>query len=202
MAQPGGRDAEPGTRLAAVVLAGGGSCRMGTDKAVLRIEGQRLVDRVVARLGEVAGEIVVVAGPDRRLEPEGAREIPDEGLGPLGGILVGLEAVTTRDVAVVAVDHPDPCPALLVALAARRGAAPCAAPVVDGRLQPLHAVWARRAAPAVRGAVAAGERSPTRLLQGWAVERVGAPLWRRYDPSGRFARGWNRPDDLDDRAER
>lgn len=202
MAQPGSPGTDPGTGLAAVVLAGGGSRRMGTDKAALRVGGQRLVDRVVTRLREVAVEVVVTAGPDRRLEPEGAREIRDEGVGPLGGILAGLEAVTARDVAVVAVDHPDPCTALLVALAARRAGAPCAAPVVGGRLQPLHAVWAREAAPAVRTAVAAGERSPTRLLQGWSVERVGPDLWARYDPSGRFARGWNHPDDLDGRVER
>lgn len=187
--------------LAVVVLAGGASRRMGTDKALLVVDGERLVDRVVERLRGLTTQVVVASGPGRALDPPGAEEIADPGLGPLAAIVAGLEAVTAPSVAVVGVDHPDASPAVLAALAEVRGDAVCAAPVVEGRLQPLHAVWGRHALPDLRAAVAAGERSPTRLLGNLAVHRMEPAAWRRYDPTGRFAVNWNHPGDLDHRTE-
>ncbi len=186
-------------RLDAVVLAGGGSRRMGRDKPLLRVDGERLVDRVVRIVGAVADRVVVAAGT-RPLRVAEATVVPDPGEGPLAGIVAGLAAVDAPHVAVVAVDQPDPCPGLLLTLAQRRGGAVGAAPVVGGRLQPLHAVWGRAALPDLRAVLRAGERSPTRVLEDLGAVRVGPSVWGQHDPTGTFAVGWNRPADLDARA--
>lgn len=184
----------------AVVLAGGSSSRMGRDKALLSVDGERLVDRVVRIVGEVADRVVVASG-HRRLAPVGAREVRDPEVGPLGAIAAGLRALGVPAAAVVAVDQPDPCPGLLVALADLLGDAPCAVPVVDGRLQPLHAVWAGSVLGDVEAALEAGQRSPVRLLERLPARTVQRDVWARYDRSGAFAVGWNEPEDLDERAD-
>src|SRR5260221_13177609 len=64
--------------LAAIVLAGGLSSRMGADKALLRIGGERLIDRAVRIAGEVAQPVIVVASNAERLAVPGAVVIGDE----------------------------------------------------------------------------------------------------------------------------
>ena len=90
----GGSD---GAGLAAVVLAGGESRRMGTPKPLLDWHGATLIERVTGILVRVAEPVVVVGGPGRplpELAPESSRcadRLP--GQGPLEGIAAGLRHV-------------------------------------------------------------------------------------------------------------
>ena len=93
------------TQLGAVVLTGGSSSRMGEDKASLRWDGVRAVDRITA-LGRAVGAIEVVTVG--RLE-YGPANIGDNLLsGPVGGVLLGVAALRTtcQRVLVLAVDAP------------------------------------------------------------------------------------------------
>ncbi|PVM90587.1 molybdenum cofactor guanylyltransferase [Caulobacter endophyticus] len=94
------------TPLGAVILCGGGSTRMGQDKALLDWGGVRAVDRVAA-LARAAGAVeVLTAGRDYGLDwvPD-----PEEGAGPVGGVLAGAAALRARGCVralVLAVDAP------------------------------------------------------------------------------------------------
>lgn len=94
------------TVFGAIILTGGGSRRMGTDKAALTWDGQRAVDRVAA-LASAAGAVrVLTAGSDHGLEHV---DDPAPGAGPVGGVLAGARALATHGVAralVLAVDAP------------------------------------------------------------------------------------------------
>jgi FdhD protein len=61
----GGAGVRPGPDVAAAVLAGGGSRRMGQDKVALVVDGERLLDRAVGtlRLATPGGRPVLVVGP-------------------------------------------------------------------------------------------------------------------------------------------
>jgi molybdopterin-guanine dinucleotide biosynthesis protein A len=82
---------------AGVVLAGGRSSRMGTAKAALEWHGSTLLRHVTGVVGRaVDGPVIVVRAPGQEL-PELdpgiiVREDPEEGLGPLQGLAVGLAA--------------------------------------------------------------------------------------------------------------
>jgi molybdopterin-guanine dinucleotide biosynthesis protein A len=194
---PGG--AEPGG-LTGLVLAGGRSRRMGTDKAVLRLDGERLVDRAVRLLGGCCVAVLVASGDGRRLTVAAPQVADEPGVaGPLGGLIAGLDASPTADVAVVAVDGPYPDPAVLALCAALRGTAPVAAPVVDGVVQPLHAVWTRGAVEDLRAAAADGERSPRRLVERLEGRLVTPAEWRpRARDGAAFAVDWDTPDEVPD----
>ena len=74
-------------RLGAVILVGGASSRMGTDKAAQVWEGKRAVD-LVAELARAAGaQLVLTAGGDYGLP---FVTDPFEGAGPAAGVFAGV----------------------------------------------------------------------------------------------------------------
>lgn len=171
--------------MSGVVLAGGASRRMGSDKALLAVDGERLVDRAVRVLRACCDDVIVAAGPSRRLGGLGVPQTRDGGRGPLDGIVAGLEAAEHELVAVLAVDLPAADADVFTRLAGAWCGQAAVVPRVDGRLQPLHGVWARASAPALRARLAAGQRGVVA-----ACEALGAHV---VDVAGTFARNLNRP---------
>jgi molybdopterin-guanine dinucleotide biosynthesis protein A len=110
----------PADALAAVVLAGGRSTRLGgRDKATLLLDGARLVDRAVAAAQGAGAAAVVVVGP-ASLGPgvPVVQEDPPFG-GPVAGIAAGLAALGgSTAVLVLACDLADPVAAVTALTAA------------------------------------------------------------------------------------
>ena len=156
-----------------VVLAGGLSTRMGTDKAFLipGDEGPVLVERARRALaGAGARELLAVGGDGGRLRELGFTTVPDRvpWAGPLGGLISGLRASFIDIVVVLSCDLPaidaGTVTELVRCLARRRDAA-AALPVVDGACQVLVGAYRRRAvAPTLEAAFRSGERSIKRAL--------------------------------------
>ena len=184
-------------RLDVVVLAGGASRRMGRDKATLRVDGQRLVDRVVARMDGVADHVWVARG-SRSLGRDDELADVDGCTGPLAGILAALRASDAELLGIVPVDAPHPAPAVVQRLAdlVVEGGRAAGVVTTDGHVQALHAVIATAAGPAVEDRVRSGERSPRRLL-GWLdATRVDVDGWGDLDAAGALVEDWDRPEDL------
>jgi molybdenum cofactor guanylyltransferase len=177
----------PGT-VAGLLLTGGASRRMGTDKALLEVDGLRLVDRAAALLAAVTDPVVEV-GPGWSDLPA-VREDPP-GSGPLAAVSAGAAALRRAGhdgpVVVLAVDMPRVSVELLRLLAERGGPA-TAVPRADGHPQPLCARYGPDALAAVDRLLAAGGRSLRALLEamdargdvGWVEpeewERVAEPV--------------------------
>jgi molybdopterin-guanine dinucleotide biosynthesis protein A len=105
----------PGLSLAALVLAGGQSRRMGQDKALLRVEGQPLLARTCAVAAEVCDAVSVVTpwvDRYRPVLPEGVRLITEPepqastSPGPLVGFLHGLSRQSADWLLLLACDLP------------------------------------------------------------------------------------------------
>ncbi|TAK70387.1 MAG: molybdenum cofactor guanylyltransferase [Actinomycetota bacterium] len=179
---------EPVTGVDVIVLAGGASRRMGTDKLALRRGDRSLLDYTVAGLIEaVPVASVAVAGPPRPLPASleaavtWAPEDPPAG-GPVAGLAAAAAVGSASVVLVAAGDTPyaaAAAPALLAALRAGRPAGVAVAVLdIGGRVQPLSAAWHR---PALLAALAAigdpvGARARD-LLAGATVVTV-ADRWR------------------------
>jgi molybdopterin-guanine dinucleotide biosynthesis protein A len=172
---------------------------MGTDKASIQFDGERLAARVARTLGEVCDEVLVAAGGDARLAWLGLALVPDAlaGAGPLGAIVGGLDRSSNDLVAVVAVDMPFASAALLGLLADRWTPGVDAVVAEDERgPEPLHAIYAKAAASRLRRELDAGRRSVRGALDALAVRTVPRDAWSQADPSGRFAVNLNRPEDV------
>jgi molybdopterin-guanine dinucleotide biosynthesis protein A len=188
--------------VAAAVLAGGASRRMGRDKATMPVDGMELASRVVAAAGAVADPVVLVAPGGhpaaalaRRL---GVGLVADPGEGPLAALAAGLAALPTPHVLVLAADHPALRTALLARLLAERGAAQAVACRRDGRLEPLVAVYEREPALAMARARLAGgrDRSLRGLLRALPTVVLEEPAWRPLDPQGSSFLDLDEPADL------
>lgn len=179
-----------------MVLAGGASRRMGADKALLDWHGRPLVDHVAARLAPACTRVLIASGDGLRLERPGeiADAVADSG--PLGGLLAALEAADAPLLAVVAVDLPHANAGVLSALASVIGEADAAIPLVDGRLQPLHAVYRTTGAERLRAYLDAGGRAVMGFLDRLSVAEAGPGVWSAADPTGRFAVNLNSPEDV------
>lgn len=203
--------------LAAVVLCGGESSRMGRPKAWLPFGGEPLCARVVRRLAEVAWPIVVVAAPDQSLPPlpEAARIARDSiaGQGPLQGLLAGLDALPpeARSIFLASTDAPFLCAALVRCLETLRSKPEYDAvvPQVAGRVQPLASVIGLRpsAGSTLRDLVA--DRLARRDLRLRALfddlrtrlvteaDLLADDALRAADPSLRSFRNLNTPEDYE-----
>lgn len=160
----------PGCTLLA--LSGGGSRRLGRDKATTHVGGLPLLLRLIAAVPEDVP--VVLIGPAVPGLPARVRVTREEppGGGPLAGIGAGLSLVATRTVAVLAVDMPFGVPVVTGALAELDAADASVDAVLPtdegGQPQPLCAAYR---ADALR--VALGEIEP---LAGRPVRALLAQL--------------------------
>jgi molybdopterin-guanine dinucleotide biosynthesis protein A len=144
------------SRVTGVVLAGGRSSRLGRDKAVLELDGEPLLTRVVRTLSDLAAEVLVLGPPERAIHARGARVIPDKhpGDGPLPALATALREMRGDRMIAVATDMPLLNAGLLAYLLDRSEGSDVTVPRVGGRTQQLHAVYARGCLPAIEAQLA------------------------------------------------
>lgn len=146
-----------------IVLAGGKSSRMGTDKAMLGFDGQALQQRCVAVLRECFPEVLVIRQDD----------VPS--LGPIGGLLTGLRRVDTPALFLVACDMPF----LDVHLIRRMAATLPGHDAVAIPGEPLHAAYATSILPVVEQQIASSEYAMKRLLSKLRVKEILDIGWQK-----------------------
>jgi molybdenum cofactor guanylyltransferase len=185
--------------VAAAVLAGGASRRMGRDKATMAVGGVALASLALAAAARVADPVVLVAPRGHPARGLAARLVTDPGEGPLAALAAALGSLDTGHVLVLAGDHPGLRVELLAHLTGLAGRGQAVACRRGPRLEPLVAVYER--APALAAARArladpAGDRSLLGLLAGLRTVVVEEPEWRTLDPDGRSFVDLDDPADL------
>ena len=168
----------PSSNVTAAVLAGGGSTRFGSDKALAMLPGEdrTFLDRAVSLARAVSGEVLIVAPENREYRSTGARIFPDlfPGEGPAGGVLTALRAATTEWLLVLSCDQPFvEVRDLEILLDAAKAASASAYRSTLGRFHPLPCVL--RVAPCrpiAEEAFAEGCRSLKQLLTRLGVTTV------------------------------
>lgn len=185
--------------MAGLVLCGGGSTRMGSEKALIAVRGRPLVLHVVGLLEPAAHPVLLAPGTPGRLGTLPYREIQDEvpSAGPLSGLVAGLAASPHPLLAVAAVDMPFASAEVFRLLARLHERDDAVVPLTTTGPQPLHAVYATSALPVLRSALADRRLGLLEVLAELAVRWVSEAEWSGADPSGRFAVNLNRPEDLD-----
>ena len=91
--------------ISAIVLSGGRSSRMGTDKCELEYEGQTLINYQIGKIKRIGIEDIIASGYRGKMCD--AKVVEDEIMkGPLSGILKGLMAIKNDRAFVISVDVP------------------------------------------------------------------------------------------------
>ena len=157
-----------------VILTGGASRRMGRDKATLEWSGTTMLQSLIDRYA-VLGPVAVSVDRAGRFSFRGASELTDRfpGMGPLNGLVSGVESTDEPFLLLAATDLPFGEPALAKYLQERIGDAGAAVlrRGVKG-MEPLFAVYARKALPEARACLASGKKSFRDLFERIAVRFV------------------------------
>jgi molybdopterin-guanine dinucleotide biosynthesis protein A len=156
----------PMADVAAFVLAGGRSSRMGSDKALLPFEGQTLLQRMLRTASQASNNVWIVGPKSSYAQFGDVVEDIYPGCGPLGGIQAALSATDTDLNLMLSADMPRMTPEFLRWLLAQARAAPefIIVPHAGGGAQPLCAVYRRCALGAVEAALQKGEYKIGRLF--------------------------------------
>ena len=170
--------------MAAVVLAGGASRRMGRDKATLPYAGKTLVERVVSVVSPRCSPVFVIAAEGQPLPTLHAEVLRDEvrGVGPLLATGRGLRAAAAAGLElafVCAVDMPFLSADVIDELAGP--AVRLGVDVVlpwDGRDHYLAGIYRTALADRVAELIAGGERSMRALVDAVDTQRIVMPEQR------------------------
>jgi molybdopterin-guanine dinucleotide biosynthesis protein A len=183
------------------ILAGGESSRMGREKALLDIGGEKLIKRMAQLVESVAGGATVV-GASANIRALGLPSIADDwpGAGPLGGIATALGVSGAPWSLVVACDLPYLTKAWLQHLADR--ALGCEADAVCAMntrgVEPLAAMYHQRAEAVIRSALTQGTRKVTDALEKLTVEVIEPAEWKPFDSDGYLFKNMNSPEDYEE----
>jgi molybdenum cofactor guanylyltransferase len=189
--------------IAAAILAGGLARRMGgATKAALRIGTERIVDRQLRILRQVADPVFIVAADGRPFEGLDVAVVPDivAGAGPLGGIYTALTSSPSQRTLIVACDLP-----YLSLPFLRRLAAPTDADLVIARsergYEPLCAAWSAACAGPIWRRIQSGTLKTALVMEDVRVEEIGAEVVASCDPHALLFVNVNTPHDYE-RAQR
>jgi len=143
-----------------VILAGGQSSRMGSNKALLPIRNGRFIEIIHGQLTSLFGEVLVVANTPEVYAFLGCRVVADRypGLGVLAGLHAALAETRTPYLFAVACDMPFLNNRLIRELVSRRHEAEVIIPETDKGLEPLHAVYSTACLPSVEASLTAHRR--------------------------------------------
>jgi molybdenum cofactor guanylyltransferase len=190
---------------ACIILAGGRSTRMGTNKALLPLPGNRhltFVEHLASTLIPFCTETILVARDSNdaaNYTLPGVQVITDKvpDHGPLMGLYTGLSAIQAQRALVVAVDMPFIQPTLISFILSQPSTDSLLVPLVNNVPQVLLAVYPRTILPLIDDRIQQGRRDPRSLLEMAAVQYIEEAQLRLFDPELRSFVNVNTPGELE-----
>ena len=178
-----------------VILAGGESRRMGSDKSLLPLDGGRFIDHAYRTLAALFDEVLIVTNSPDLYAGLPCRKVPDlyPVKGSLAGIHSGISHARTEKIFVVACDMPFLSAEVIRRLCAGGEAADVVIPRSERGVEPLHALYDTRCLPAVEDLLDAGEKKIVRFFPRVRVCEVSPAAFADCDPEGLSFRNINTP---------
>ncbi|MEK7850719.1 MAG: molybdenum cofactor guanylyltransferase [Deltaproteobacteria bacterium] len=128
-----------------VILAGGKSSRMGKNKALLEIGGERIIDKTVSLFKSLFKEVILVTNTPEEYAGLDVKVVTDifPGKGSLGGIYTGLTYASCDYSFIVSCDMPFLKRELIEYLINIKDGFDVVVPKLRSGYEPLHAVYSR-----------------------------------------------------------
>jgi molybdopterin-guanine dinucleotide biosynthesis protein A len=174
--------------MTGIILSGGKNIRMGSNKAFLKVGGERLIDRTTGIFKQIFDEIILVTNsPLDYLDHDGiiATDIIKD-KGALGGIYTGIFFASSEHAFISACDMP------FLNISFIKHMAECAHGYdivvprsVDG-LQPLHAVYSKKCLPLMKKLIDRNQLKITGFFRGLKTLEITEDVINSFDPEGRM----------------
>jgi FdhD protein len=168
-----------------VILAGGQSSRMGSNKALLPHKGGRFIESIYRELMEIFPEVILVTNTPEQYDFLPCRKVADifQGMGALAGIHAGLAQSSNPAVFTVACDMPHLDPWLIRHIANRGVGCDVVLPRSNHGFEPLHALYREGCLPVMEACLQQGQRRIVSILPQLRVREIAADEVARFDPA-------------------
>lgn len=184
-------------QLTGIVLAGGKSSRMGSDKAGLTWDDSDFLHKQLAVLATVCDDLIVVSNVSRIIRLPNVRIVSDNysNCGPLGGLEAGLSAAAGNVCFVVACDMPFIDARSVQYISHAVFGFDAAAPFAQNRWHPLYATYRRTCLPVIRTMLEAGNLRVGELLASVRLRSISAEELMPFNTDLRMLQNINTPDE-------
>jgi molybdopterin-guanine dinucleotide biosynthesis protein A len=152
--------------ITAVILAGGLSSRMGSNKALLTVEGAPQIERIYHTVARLFQEVVLVTNTPEEYAFLPCAMVADRypNVGPLAGLHAGLTVSTGNWIFMTACDTPFLNPDVIRLICTFVGEYDAVVPVSRGGKEPLQALYGRRCMTMVEQTLEQGDGKLLNLL--------------------------------------
>ncbi len=176
--------------ITGIILAGGKSSRMGTDKGLIQLAGKPMIQHIIEPLATICDRILIVSG-NSEYAKFGFELVQDEvsDFGPVAGILSGLRKSKTQKNLVLSCDSPYITTELLLQLVAVATTADVVLACTETEQHPLIALYDRSCLIGFEKAVIQCDHRLTDVLEHFNVVKL---LVKKHD----LVRNINTPQDL------
>ena len=184
--------------VSGVILVGGKSSRYGSNKALAKINGVPLIERVIGVMGRVFENLILITNTPDEYAHLGLPMHEDiiKGLGPIGGLYTGLAAIPDDAGFFVACDMPILNHDLIHYMVKERGRSDAVVPRIRGMMESLHALYGKGCLSSVKRLIDSQVYQIIRIFNEVSVRYIEEEEIRRFDPELRCFININKPEEL------
>ncbi len=186
------------TDLTTVIMAGGKSSRMGTDKSFIPLLGKPMIEHVLDAVAGLSQKQILITNKPADYAyldlPLYGDIYPDNG--PLGGFHSALYHAATPYILIVACDMPWLNRSLLEYMISIRETADIIVPRWEKYPEPLHAIYSQNCLDPITDNLESGLLKLTAFFGKVTVNYLERKTIAHYDPTGQSFQNVNTPDDL------
>ncbi|MFZ3209763.1 MAG: formate dehydrogenase accessory sulfurtransferase FdhD [Geobacteraceae bacterium] len=181
-----------------VILAGGSSTRMGSNKALLTCRDGRFIETIYRQFADLFDEVILVTNTPEMFSFLPCRKVPDlfPDAGPLVGLHSGLYHSGNPLIFAVACDMPSLNSEVIRYIASRSEEGYAVVPETPGGLEPLHAVYSKSSLAAMEEALASGDKGIISFLERIGAMRIPVADIAAIDPVFASFRNINTPEEF------
>ena len=161
--------------VTAAILAGGASSRMGTNKALLEVDGTPIITRSYQTLARLFHEVIIVTNTPGEYPFLPCRKVPDiyPGFGSIAGLHAALVHSPSDRTFVTACDMPFVDPVIIRYLCElQQDGFDAVVPFSSGGQEPLHAVYSSACREIFETAIQGSQRKILDILAGMKTRLV------------------------------
>lgn len=146
-------------RTCGIILAGGKSSRMGTNKALLEIDNKSVIEHIAHELKQCTNEVVIIANDTATYSFLNLRQISDRYVnkGPLGGLETALHHIDADTFFIAACDMPFINRQVYENLLDQLNNYDAVVPIYQKRQHPLAGIYKRSVLPNIQAQLTAGD---------------------------------------------
>ncbi len=185
--------------MTGIILSGGENSRMGTNKAFVVIDGERLIDRILKIFRDLFKDVIVVTNSPLDYLDLDVTLVTDiySGKKALGGIYTGLFYATCPHAFVAACDMPYLNPRFIAWMMEQAPAYDLVVPESPDGFEPLHAIYAKSCLPHMQRRIIQDKLKVTGFYKGLKCLTISDAILKTFDPDMRMFVNVNTREDLE-----